>query len=495
MDLKTDVPHLRIRAANDLPCNPQGSWVLYWMTAFRRTRYNFALQYARDLAKHWERPLVILEAVRLRYRWASERMHGFIIQGMRDNAEQCRSSDVLYYPYVEPQHGSGAGLLHRLAEEACTVVTDDYPCFFHPRMLKAVQGTLPARLELVDSNGLMPLAAAERTFTVAHSYRRWMQKELPQHLEQMPDENPLDGRSTRTLPTLKRLPREITQQWPAADLPSLLKPGGLSELPINHDVGPGAVAGGAAEADRLLTRFTDQRLSSYDADRNEPDEFGSSELSPHLHFGHLSAHEVFDRVMHSAGWHPGKLAKPNGKVQGFWGVPTDVEAFLDQLCTWREIGFNQCWREPHYDRFETLPDWAQATLQEHAGDKRPYLYSLEQFEQARTHDEIWNAAQRQLVREGRIHNYLRMLWGKKILHWTESPQAALQIMVELNNKYALDGRDPNSYSGIFWVLGRFDRAWGPERPIFGKVRYMTSENTAKKHRLKEYLVRYQAAQD
>ncbi|MEM7558992.1 MAG: deoxyribodipyrimidine photolyase, partial [Planctomycetota bacterium] len=168
----------------------------------------------------------------------------------------------------------------------------------------------------------------------------------------------------------------------------------------------------------------------------------------------------------------------------------DAEAFIDQLCTWREIGFNMCWREPNYEQLDSLPDWTQKTIKEHAGDEREYVYSLEQFENAETHDEIWNAAQRQLVREGRIHNYLRMLWGKKILHWTPSVADALEIMIELNNKYALDGRDPNSYSGIFWVLGRYDRAWGPERPIFGKIRYMTSESTARKHSLKEYLKRF-----
>ena len=189
-------------------------------------------------------------------------------------------------------------------------------------------------------------------------------------------------------------------------------------------------------------------------------------------------------------WHPGMLNKPNGKVNGFWGVSEDAEAFLDQLCTWREIGFNMCWREPNYDRFESLPAWAQQTMNQHASDPREHVYSLEQLDASETHDKIWNAAQRQLVREGRIHNYLRMLWGKKIYQWSPTPQAALDAMVELNNKYALDGRDPNSYSGIFWVLGRYDRAWGPERPVFGKLRYMTSENTAKKHALGEYLKRY-----
>ncbi len=154
------------------------------------------------------------------------------------------------------------------------------------------------------------------------------------------------------------------------------------------------------------------------------------------------------------------------------------------------MGFNTCWLRDDYDRYESLPDWALRTLKKHEKDKRPYLYSMEEFDKAKTHDSLWNAAQIQLIREGRIHNYLRMLWGKKILHWTKTPREALKVMIELNNKYALDGRDPNSYSGIFWVLGRYDRAWGPERPVFGKVRYMSSKNTARKVRVRDYIKRY-----
>ena len=163
---------------------------------------------------------------------------------------------------------------------------------------------------------------------------------------------------------------------------------------------------------------------------------------------------------------------------------------MDQLVTWRELGYNMCrWRADH-DRYDSLPDWAVRTLRDHFDDTRDHLYSLQEFEAAETHDELWNAAQRQLRVDGSIHNYLRMLWGKKILHWSKSPLEALRIMIELNNKYALDGRDPNSYSGIFWILGRYDRPWGPERPIFGKVRYMSSRNTRRKLKVAGYLDRY-----
>jgi deoxyribodipyrimidine photo-lyase len=167
-----------------------------------------------------------------------------------------------------------------------------------------------------------------------------------------------------------------------------------------------------------------------------------------------------------------------------------AESFLDELVTWRELGFNMCWQRPDYDQYESLPAWAQQTLEEHSSDLRPVVYTLDQLQSATTHDALWNAAQTQLVTEGRMHNYLRMLWGKKILEWSATPRDALASMIELNNRFAVDGRNPNSYSGIFWVLGRYDRAWGPERPIFGKIRYMTSENTARKLKLSNYLRSY-----
>jgi deoxyribodipyrimidine photo-lyase len=179
-----------------------------------------------------------------------------------------------------------------------------------------------------------------------------------------------------------------------------------------------------------------------------------------------------------------------GKRSGWWGLSADAEAFLDELVTWRELGLNFCAQRADYDRYESLPAWARATLERHARDRRPHVYALEQLERAQTHDELWNAAQNQLRVEGRIHNYLRMLWGKKILHWSASPREALAILIELNNKHALDGRDPNSYSGIFWTLGRFDRPWGPEREVFGTVRYMSSESTRRKLRVEDYVARW-----
>jgi deoxyribodipyrimidine photo-lyase len=218
-------------------------------------------------------------------------------------------------------------------------------------------------------------------------------------------------------------------------------------------------------------------------------------LSPYLHFGHVSAHEVLAAIADSLRWNPSVLRDGGrGERQGWWGMTESAEAFLDQLITWRELGFNFLHFRDDGEDYDSLPPWARATLAKHSGDPRPHRYRLADFEAAATHDPLWNAAQTQLAREGTIHGYLRMLWGKKILEWSSTPQEALAVMIELNNKYALDGRDPNSLSGIFWCLGRYDRPWGPERPIFGTVRYMSSENTARKMDVKQYLKRYGPAE-
>lgn len=490
LSLNTTVPSIRIRNLTHLPINPSRPFVLYWMTAFRRTQSNFALQRAVEIAQQIQKPLVILEALRCNYRWASHRFHQFVLDGMVDNAANAQRSKALYVAYVEPEARNASGLIEHFSSHAAAVVSDDFPCFFHPAMYERFASRLMCSVELVDSNTILPMRAMDRTFTVAHSYRRAMQKEIAQGLPQFPEVNPL---SNLVVPKLKSLPSSLLQHWPlwvGDDAPKKISNLSLDSLPIDKGVAPTGEKGGSTQGALVVDRFFTQRLSSYSEARNEPEQAGSSWLSPYLHFGHVSPHTLFERLAEACEWSTAKLGKPNGKMTGFWNMSENAEAFLDQLMTWREIGFNMCSREKNYDRFESLPDWAQKTLEQHELDERPKVYSLEEFEQAKTHDPLWNAAQRQLKREGRIHNYLRMLWGKKILHWTASPRLALKVMIELNNKYALDGRDPNSYSGIFWVLGRYDRAWGPERPIFGKIRYMTSESTQSKFHVKQYVKQY-----
>ncbi len=482
-------PPLRIRAVNAAAMRPDGTFVLYWMIANRRRADNFSLQRAVELAQSLQKPLVVLEALRCGYQWASDRFHAFVLQGMADNRRAFADAPVTHHTYVETAPDAGKGLLAALGAQACVVVTDDFPAFMLPHMIAAAGRQLDVRLEAVDSNGLLPMRAADQVFTTAHAFRRFLHHHLPTHLQAFPEADPLAGVD---LPRLSALPAAITARWPAASDDLLAAaPAALATLPIDHSVAVTGIRGGPAAAQQTLDLFLVMRLQRYPEARNEPEQEVVSGLSPYLHFGHISAHTVFRQLMAQEGWTVGHLAsKPTGSRAGWWGASPAAEAFLDQFITWREVGFNLCWQDPAYDRYESLPAWAQVTLAEHAGDPRPYRYTLAELEAGKTHDPLWNAAQTELVREGRMHNYLRMLWGKKILEWSPSPQRALTALIELNNKYALDGRDPNSYSGIFWTLGRYDRAWGPERPIFGKIRYMTSDNTARKVRVANYIRRH-----
>ena len=477
---------LRRRVLTDALPDPEKAYVLYWMTAARRATHNHALDRALELCRETGKPLLVLEGLRAGYRWASDRMHAFAIDGMRDNARAFASAGVTYHPYLEPEPGHGRGLLAALAEQAVGVVTDDYPAFFLPRMVEAAADRLEdahVAFEAIDGNGLYPMGDTDRIFTMAHSFRRHLQKRLPKHLDGGPAAAPLASYDLGPV----AIPAALRDRWPAADL-ARVEP---AHFPIDHSVPRGDARGGSVAAGERLERWLEGRFGRYGEDRNHPDLAVASGLSAYLHWGHLSSWAVFESITAREEWEPARLAdKPNGKREGWWNMGPAAEAFLDELVTWREIGFNMAARAPRFTEYESLPDWARKTLAEHEGDARPYLYTPAQFEGAETHDEIWNAAQRELVQTGRMHNYLRMLWGKKILHWTRSPREALEVMVDLNNKYALDGRDPNSYSGIFWVLGRYDRAWGPERPVFGKIRYMTSASTRRKLRLTSYLAKY-----
>ncbi len=476
----------RVFVMNDAPVLKDRSIVLYWMIANRRVHSNYALERAIEWCHRLNRPLIVFEGVRLNYPWASDRIHQFIVQGMRDNARHCRENGVTYFGYVEPSRDLGKGLLAALAVDAAVVVTDHFPTFFLPAMVRSAGATLPCRLEAVDSNGLLPLATPGKAFDTAYQFRRMLHKTLPDYLRAWPSRDPLAGGAVVKGASL---PEDSLSRWPQASLDSISSQ--IRDLPLDHSVAPvEGLVGGRREALIRLKRFVDQRLSGYER-RNQPDEPVTSELAPYLHFGHISAHEVVREVLDSQGWNQGRLSdKPNGRRTGWWGVDLACEGFLDQVITWRELGYGFAHHRRDHGEFSSLPAWALETLDVHRHDPRPYLYTPEEFRLGETHDELWNACQNQLRMEGKIHNYLRMLWGKKILHWSRSAQDALMVMTELNNRYALDGRDPNSVSGIFWVLGRHDRPWGPERPVFGKVRYMTSDNTARKLDVRAYVQRY-----
>ncbi|MFT3713811.1 MAG: FAD-binding domain-containing protein [Archangium sp.] len=482
------IPNVRVRSLNEAPIHARRSFVLYWMTSFRRARSNFALDRAIDHARGLGKPLIVLEPLRVGYPFASERIHAFVLQGMADTARAFEGSPVHHHPYVEEKAGDGKGLLEALAAKACVVVGDDWPAFFVPQMQRAAATKLDVRFEVVDSNGLYPLHHTTRVFTTAHSFRTHLQKTLPPHLHALPEREPLKNLD---LPSAK-FPSEISKRWPRASAEALrASPEFLASLPIDHSVRAVDFIGGSTTARERLDHFASKILRDYDTARSEPEVDGTSKLSPYLHFGHLSTHEVFERLK-PAKWSPDQLGKSIGGAKaGWWKFSAAAEAFLDELVTWRELAFNMSSHRPtEFTSLSSLPSWALATIKTHAKDKRAHVYSLEEFERGETHDPLWNAAMGQLRTEGWFHNNVRMLWGKKIYEWSKSASDALLTMDTLMSRYSLDGRDPVSWSGALWVLGRYDRPWGPERPIFGKLRYMTSQNFARKVSVKQYVARY-----
>jgi deoxyribodipyrimidine photo-lyase len=481
-------PASRIRVLNAAPVRPSGEFVLYWMTAARRTSSNFGLQRAVETAIELNRPLVVLEALRSDYPWASERLHRFILDGMAANAAAFAGRRVLYHAYVEPAAGAGRGLVRALGARACAVVADYFPGFFIPRMNAAAARQLPVRFEAIDSNGIIPIAEHGRAFPTARGYRAFMQRLLRNHVRDVPDRDALDALGST--PALRELPNDIVDRWPAASRALLTgDSGALAALPVDHTVRAVATRGGSPAAQLTLAAFVD-RLGGYFQEHNHPDADATSRLSPYLHFGHIAAHEVFAAIVTRERWTTRRLApSASGAREGWWGLSASAETFLDQLLVWREVAFNgSAWTEG-FDRYETLPAWARETLEAHQDDPRPHQYSLKTLEAADTHDEVWNAAQRQLITEGWFHGYMRMLWGKKILEWSARPEEALRRMEHLMNKYSLDGRDPVSTASFGWVLGRYDRPW-PERPVFGRVRCMTSGSARRKLRMRVYLQKY-----
>jgi deoxyribodipyrimidine photo-lyase len=485
-------PNDRVRLIHDREPKPEGDYVLYWMTAYRRLGWNFALQRAAEEAARLGRPLLILDALGLQYPRASSRFHSFVLDGMLEHdREVAKRRGVFYYSYLERGPGELDGLPEALTGQACLVVTDDYPQDFLPTWVDRARERMDVRLEAVDSNGLVPDSAEERVYSSAFDFRRFVQKTLAPFLREPPLAAPLELVAHLPRP---QVPDWILRRWPVLGPVSLSTKPDLTSLPLDQTVKPAGLVGGLTAAEGRLAKFTHQLLDRYDSDRSDPEVDATSGLSPYLHFGHISSHQVFQAVARHEGWHPGLLADTTkGSKQGWWGMSNAAESFLDELVVWRELGFNAAFRMPAFNRFESLPSWARETLNQHQSDTRESLYSMEELETANTADKVWNAAQRQLVEEGLIHNYLRMLWGKRVITWSRTPQEAMDRLLTLNDKYALDGSDPNSVSGIFWCFGRYDRPW-PERPVYGRVRTMTSASTVRKFGLNRYLQKYGQSQ-
>ncbi len=434
----------------------EGRCVVYWMQRAQRALDNPALDVAIKAGNLLGRPVVAFLGIVPYYPHANLRHYTFLAQGVTDIAEGLASRNVGFVLRPWPDHH-----LLKFSDEvrACLVVGDENPLRETERWRQVVSGRLRVPLWTVDADVIVPSKLLVKEHYAARTIRPRIHRCLSDFVL------PLSNAKARTL---WKPPRGLKSLQPQAEF--------LSRFPIERSTAPsGFFQGGTKEGLKHLRLFLRRGLDGYATRRNHPDLEGTSQLSPYLHFGHLGPHTVALAV-----------AKASARRE-------DKEAFLEQLIVRRELAVNFVSYNLHYDSLEGCEPWAMRTLGEHAKDKREYLYSERQLENAETHDPLWNAAQRQMVLAGWMHGYLRMYWAKKILQWTRSPEEAFEIAVRLNDRYELDGRDPNGYAGIAWAIGgKHDRAWGPERPVFGLIRYMSYASASRKFDSKGYIQKVNA---
>ena len=429
-----------------------GACVVYWMQRAQRGVDNPALDVAIAAANELQRPVAVFFGLHPNYPNANLRHYAFLVEGLEETKRKVEGRGAAFVLRTYPDHD----LLRFCSEvKPCLVVGDENPMREPEKWRLSVARNLSVPFWTVDADVVAPSKLFPKEEYAARTIRPKLQKLLPVFLQQ-PD-------------NLK-----ARYRWTARDqlgsrkiAPSRL----LDELPLDRSAAPvSRFKGGTAEGARLLRRFIDKRLANYETARNQPQVAGTSELSAYLHFGHLGPLTIALAVRDADAPEAAKTA------------------FLEELIVRRELAINYVARNPQYDCLAGSPEWGRRTLAEHAADPRPYYYTEAQLEAAETHDPLWNAAQREMVVTGRMHGYLRMYWAKKILEWTEAPDDAFEIAVRLNDRYELDGRDPNGYAGIAWAIGgKHDRPWGPQRPVFGLVRYMSYEGCARKFDVRAYI--------
>jgi deoxyribodipyrimidine photo-lyase len=439
----------RIRVLNDQPVR-QNAYVLYWMQASQRSEWNHALEYAIEQANASGQPVVVLFGLTDSYPEANERHYAFMLEGLRETQHMLAARGITMV--VRRERPDSAAL--SLAGDASLLVTDRGYTRIQRRWREQVGRDAPCRVVQVETDAVVPAeVASEKEEYSAATIRRKINRHLDRFLIPL-DETPVKHDSLGLRSDGEDL----------SDVAALLR-----ELALDRTVGRQAFyTGGASEAKSRLEQFVLDKLQDYAGKRNDPSLGIQSNMSPYLHFGQISPLFVALTVRQSA-------------------APREArEAYLEELIVRRELSLNFVYHNARYDSFDCLPQWAQSTLEAHRRDRREYVYSLAQLEGADTHDPYWNAAMREMIVTGKMHNYMRMYWGKKILEWSPSPGEAFETAVHLNNRYFLDGRDPNSYAGVAWVFGKHDRPWG-ERPIFGKVRYMNANGLRRKFDMNEYV--------
>ncbi|CAN5750742.1 deoxyribodipyrimidine photolyase [soil metagenome] len=447
----------RVRLLNDKPENKKAKYVIYWMQMFKRTSHNHALKFAIEQANERDLPLVVYEGLKYYYPWASDRLHTFILEGVEEKRKAFEKLGITYIFYLQKDKKSPKQTVKKIAQEAAVLVTDDFPCFIIPDHNRRIVEKAKSPVFAVDSNGIIPMSKFEKENYGAYTIRPKINKMLDEYLVPFEEAK------------IKNKKTNIKVDCPDTEVNKKNIAELVAECDIDHDVKPSPVyLGGTKNGRKRLKYFIKNILPNYDETRNKPELDGSSRLSSYLHFGFLSSLEIALAV---------KKADAPKKSK---------DAFLEELIVRRELAYNFTDFNKNYDSLQALPDWVQQTMREHIGDERPEIFSLEELENCETYDELWNATQREMNITGEVHNYVRMLWGKLVIQWSKNYEEAFAILEHLNNKYCLDGRNPNSYAGILWCFGKHDRPW-MERGIFGKMRYMTSKSTGSKFDSKKYI--------
>ena len=442
----------RVQRLNNRPIK-DGRFVLYWMQASQRAVFNHALEYAIREANERKVPAVVLFGLTDRFPEANLRHYAFLLEGLSEVRDALHERGI----QLVMQHQSPELAVAQIAKEACMVVTDRGYLRIQKAWRNHVARKVPCLVIQVESDVVVPVeTASDKEAYAAGRLRPRIKKYLSRFLVPL-KETPVKRDSL----SLKFDGQEV-RQWD----------GILPRLRLDRSVGPvDSLRGGGSGAARLLDDFISRKLEVYSQRRNDPSTDYGSQMSPYLHFGQVSPLQIALKVRQARG--KSKKAK---------------EAYLEELIVRRELSMNFVHYNPRYYSFKALPDWARSSLKTHAKDRREYLYGIEEMEQAQTHDPYWNAAQREMVATGKMHSYMRMYWGKKILEWSAKPEEAFENALYLNNKYELDGRDPNGFAGVAWCFGKHDRAWA-ERPVFGKVRYMNAAGLRRKFDIEAYVKR------
>ena len=463
------VDAIRIQTLRGGESRSGAKYVLYWALINRRLDSNQAFAYAVERANELGLPLLVYGGLTSSHRWANARMHQFVLEGVAGNRKRAADLGAGYFFYLRKTKADPSDVLYRLAEDAALLVTDDYPGY----MARQYNARVPEKIGIpyyaVDASCIVPMAEIGKQQYAAYTIRPRIHKLLDKYLRPVVTPKIEHAWNKDCVVQHRDLDTEVV---PRA-IPKL-----VAECEIDQTVPPVTeLRGGRKAALALLDTFLHHNLRRYARQNREPSAKATSSLSSHLHFGYISSLEIALAVKDYAQKHD-----------------LIAEEFLEQLIVRRELAFNFARYGPRPDKLsEALPDWARKSLAKHDGDPRDYAYTREQWERAETHDPLWNATQKQLLEEGIIHGYYRMYWGKKIIEWSASHQEALDTIIYLNDRYALDGRDPNTYANILWCFGLHDRPW-KERPVFGMIRYMSAEGMRRKTDVPAYVNEYDPRQ-